>query len=376
MIKLLRNRKFRDFGLQALFIGLFAFVLVGGSVNARENLIRQGLASGFDFLHRSTGWDLNFSLVPSSPYDPYWWYLFIGITNTLFMGTIGLILATIVGSVIGLMRSSSNDLARLLGTSYVEIFRNIPLLLQLVFWYAIFTNLPGPRQAPEFAGILLTNRGLYVPWLNISGWSVAAAFAVIFIGLFVATKVSKHNAVRVVLPLSVVAFAAVILAGRTPGTELVNSPILQGLNIRGGLRLPSEIAAMGTAIAIYGGAYIAEIVRGGFKAVGQGQIEAGRAVGLSEWHVFSRIRVPLALRAMLPILANQYIWLIKATTLGIVIGFNDFFMVIALMITHSGQTIEAVLILMAGFLAINFTIATIFNKINSAIALKGNQSRG
>ena len=128
-------------------------------------------------------------------------------------------------------------------------------------------------------------------------------------------------------------------------------------------------------IAIYGGSYIAEIVRGGFKSVGRGQSEAAQSLGLTPWQIFSRVRLPLAFRAMLPILANQYVWLIKATTLGITVGFTDFFMIISLVINRSGQTIEAIFILMAGFLIINFTVAAVFNRINKAIALKGNQLR-
>jgi ABC-type amino acid transport system permease subunit len=130
------------------------------------------------------------------------------------------------------------------------------------------------------------------------------------------------------------------------------------------------------AIAIYGGSYIGEIVRGGFKAVGKGQVEAASSLGLTPWQVFTLVRLPLALRAMLPILANQYVWLMKATTMGIAVGFTDFFMITALTINHSGQTLEAIGILMAGFLIINLSLAALFNRINKAIALKGNQLRG
>jgi ABC-type amino acid transport system permease subunit len=153
-------------------------------------------------------------------------------------------------------------------------------------------------------------------------------------------------------------------------------PSLQGLNLRGGLRIPPEFSALAVAIAIYGGSYIAEIVRGGFKAVGKGQMEAANSLGLTAWQVFTLVRLPLALRAMLPILANQYVWLMKATTMGIAVGFSDFFMIVALTINHSGQTLEAIGILMGGFLMINLTLAALFNRINKAIALKGNQSRG
>ena len=168
----------------------------------------------------------------------------------------------------------------------------------------------------------------------------------------------------------------ILVMARDPDAPLLNVPQLQGLNLRGGLRIPPEFAALAIAIAIYGGSYIGEIVRGGFMAVGKGQIEGAQSLGLTPWQVFRLVRLPLALRAMLPILANQYVWLMKATTMGIAIGFTDFFMIVALTINHSGQTLEAIGILMAGFLTINLSLAAVFNHINKAIALKGNQLRG
>ena len=150
-------------------------------------------------------------------------------------------------------------------------------------------------------------------------------------------------------------------------------PVLRGLNLSGGLRLSPEFTTLVVAMAIYGGTYIGEIVRGGFLAAGKGQVEAGSALGLSGWQVFSRVPFPLALRAVLPILTNQYVGLLKATTPGIAVGFTDFFMIDVLAINHSGQTVEAMGILMAGFLTINLTLAAVFNRINRAIALKGHQ---
>src|SRR4029079_94099 len=128
--------------------------------------------------------------------------------------------------------------------------------------------------------------------------------------------------------------ALILIVGRLPDAPLIDFPALQGLNLRGGLRIPPEFSALAIAIAIYGGSYIAEIVRGGFKSVGKGQVEAALSLGLSPWRVFTLVKLPLALRAMLPILANQYVWLIKATTMGIAIGFTDFFMIVSLTINH------------------------------------------
>lgn len=386
MGNLLRNRKVRGALLQALYVGSLGALVLAGILIARQNLAAQGVTSGFGFLFKTTGWDVNFSLLPATPMDPYWWYFLIGIVNTLFLGTFGLVLATLVGTIVGLARTSSNDLARLLGRSYVDIFRNIPLILQVFFWYAVITHLPNPRNAIEAGGALLSNRGLYVPALNVAASALLVAAIVLVLTTAVTVwigrtsrmdkPIEQRRSLQLVAFLAGLVIAVVVLVlGRLPDTPLLDMPALKGLNLRGGLRVPPEFATLVIAIAIYGGSYIAEIVRGGFKAVGRGQVEAASSLGLSPWQVFTMVRLPLALRAMLPILANQYVWLMKATTMGIAIGFTDFFMVVALAINHSGQTIEAIGILMAGFLAINLTLAAIFNRINASIALKGNQLR-
>lgn len=266
------NRTFRRLALQGGFVACLGALLITGIMTARANLAAQGMTSGFGFLFHQTAWEMNFALLEAGPYDPYWWFFLMGILNTLFMGVIGLTGASLLGLVVGLMRSGRNPAARLLGSIYIEIFRNLPLIVQLYFWYAVANSLPSPRQAREAWGFLASSRGIYLPGL----------------------------------------------------------------------------------------------------AVGRGQIEAARALGLTPWQVFSRVRMPLAIRAMLPTLINQYVWLIKATTLGIAVGFSDFFMVIATSITHSGQTLELIGLLMAGFLTINFSLAAVLNRLNRAIALKGN----
>lgn len=387
MGNLLRSQRVRDALLQVLYVGTLGALILAAVSTARENLAAQGITSGFGFLEKPTGWDVNFSVLPTAPTDPYWWFFLTGILNTLFLGGVGLLLATLVGAVVGLARTSSNGLANLLGRAYVDVFRNIPLILQVFFWYAVITHLPPPRRAYEFWGSVLTNRGLYVPVPNVGGLALAAAsvcvIAAVALPIWVGRtpRLGRPAGERRPLQLAAAAVALAcaamcLLLGRVPGTPPLDFPALQGLNLRGGLRVSPEFSALAVAIAIYGGAYIGEIVRGGFKAVGKGQVEAADALGLSPWRVFSLVRLPLALRAMLPILANQYVWLIKATTMGIAVGFTDFFMIVVLTINHSGQTLEAIGILMAGFLAINLTLAAVFNRFNKAIALKGNQSRG
>ena len=179
-------------------------------------------------------------------------------------------------------------------------------------------------------------------------------------------RIRKVAWILLPIVLLVIAYLA-----RVPDTPLVNMPALKGLNFRGGMRIPPELSALVIAIALYGGAYIGEVVRAGLMSVPRGQIEAGFVNGLKNHQIFTRIRLPLAIRAVLPSLTNQYVQLMKATTIGLVVGFSDFFMIISTSINQSGQTLELLSILMGGFLLINLSIAWVMNTINRKIALKG-----
>ncbi|MBX2836666.1 MAG: ABC transporter permease subunit [Gammaproteobacteria bacterium] len=377
---LLRNRKFREAVYQAFVLSAVVALLVVMVMNARASLQAQSLTTGFGFLSRSTGWDFSFSVLPYSISDAYSKTMLIGILNTLLLGFLGIFFATIIGIIIGLIRTSKNYLFSMLGTVYVEIFRNVPLILQAVFWYSIVAHLPKPRQAISVGDALfLTGRGVYFPVLNISMWSVALMLVIVVIWIIGLAYLRKsmdassgyHSIKRWAwLLLPIVLFFIGYLA-RTPDTPLLNLPALKGLNFKGGMRMPPELSALVIAIALYGGAYIGEVVRAGLMSVPRGQIEAGFVNGLKNFHIFSRIRLPLAVRAVLPSLTNQYVQLMKATTIGLVVGFSDFFMIISTSINQSGQTLELLAILMGGFLLINLSIAYVMNTINQKIAIKG-----
>ncbi len=388
MKSLLRNKKTRNSAAQVIFVGTIVFVLVSFFLTAKHNLDAQGITSGFDFLSRSTGWAVGFSLMPYTPNDTYFWVIIIGFTNTLFLGLIGLALATCIGTVVGVARTVENGPLNFLGAVYVEFFRNIPLIVQVFFWYALATRMPGPRQALSFLdSVFLSSRGFYMPGLNVSVGSLflTAAVLLVTIGLifwisaarrFTRMEPGRKNQLRLSIAGVTIVLATIVLwMGHTSGSSVISFPALKGLNFKGGVRVSPEFSAMVVSIAIYGGSYIGEIVRGGFKSVGKGQIEAAKSLGLNAWQEFTRIRFPLALRAMMPILTNQYVWLIKATTMGIAVGFTDLFMIISVSINQSGQTIELIGILMGAFLLINFSLAAILNRFNRAIALKGTQLR-
>lgn len=387
MLSMLESRKFRDRALQTVFLLVLAGVIGGAIYEGRQNLATQGLNSGFAFLDRATGFDIGFKLIDYTPYSSYGRLIVVGLLNTLFLGILGIMLANLVGLIIAILRTARNETFNALGTIYIEIFRNIPMILQAVFWYALLTQLPPPKQALQGFGVMLSSRGLYLPGLNVSGGSAAIFFLCLFVTLVaitiftIARRFSRMTTARrswvrwgiatVGLGLGVTA----LFLGRLPDTGLVSMPELRGMNIREGIRVQPEFVALLVAMAIYGGAYIAEIIRAGFLSVGKGQVEAAQSLGLTPWQVFNRVRLPLAFRAVLPTLINQYVWLFKATTLGIAVGYTDFFAVISVSINQAGQTLELIGILMVGFLVINNSIAFVLNRVNKAIALKGNQLR-
>lgn len=374
MLRILKNRTARGRVIQAAALIGTALLFLSFVLTARDNLVSQGIATGFGFLERSTGWPINFSLIEVSDRSPYSTMLLAGFLNTVYVGLLGLAAATFTGLVVGMMRVSSNLVLNILGTIFVETFRNVPLILQVIFWYAILTHLPSPRGALEIFGIgFLSNRGLMLP---------APAFSVsdllIFtLGLFAVIFAARRLGSRPLITwgggvaLLVLLFAVLLLTGRAPDAPLVSIPELKGLRFVGGLTIKPEFAALLIAIMMFGGAYIAEIVRGGFLSVDKGRVEAAGALGLSPWQTMRFIRIPLAVRAMLPALTNQYVWLMKATTLGIAIGYPDYFMVVSTSINQSGQTIELLLLLMGGFLAINYVIGGVMNTINARLAIKG-----
>lgn len=381
-------RRTRAFWIQVA-AGLALIVAVVLLVRAAQtSLAAQGVTSGFGFLQRSTGWDISFSLIPYTISDPYWKVLLAGLLNTLFLGVIGLALASVLGVIVGTLRTANNAVLNAFGTTYVEVLRNVPLILQAFFWYAVFTHLPRPKQALVLAdAVVLSSRGIYLPGMNISASAGMIGGALILAGVILALVLSllprPTLARRRMLPrLSRIALfggfglsVLVMLLGKEAGMPLLNVAELKGLRFDGGVRISPEFAALLVAMSLYGGAYLGEIIRAGFMSVSRGQIEAAKALGLTTWQVFSRVRLPMALRAVLPTLTNQYVWLLKATTLGIAVGYSDFFLVISTSINQSGQTVELILILMAGFLIMNNVLAGIMNFINRRIALRGTQLR-
>ncbi|MEM9794338.1 MAG: ABC transporter permease subunit [Pseudomonadota bacterium] len=365
--------KRRKFAIQTLLVGLSMLVVVGAVTTARTNLEAQGLTSGFAFLDRGTGWDYSFSLIPKDISDPYAQTLFVGFLNTLFVGFIAIFLTTLFGFLIGTARDASNLALKTAATIYVQVFRNIPLILQLVFLYAVLINLPGPRQAMAVAdSVFLSNRGLMIPGVNVTP-GVALVLLCLSLAFGVAVIWRKLPPLRGFAIWVGGSLAVCLLAGlflRPEGEAIVSVPALQGLRFRGGITIPIELLGMIVAITLYGSAYIAEVVRGGLAQVPKGLTEAGQALGLTKTAIWSRIKLPMALRSIIPPLGNQWIFMMKATTIGVAIGFSDLFYIVSISITQSGQTLELIAILMGAFLLVNGGLAVFTNWLNARMKLK------
>ncbi|QBF32466.1 ABC transporter permease [Thalassococcus sp. S3] len=365
--------KRRQYAIQAvILVGTIAIVWSAVS-SAQTNLSALGITSGFGFLDRSTGWSYSFSLLERNIDDSYARTLTIGFLNTLFVGGVSIILATILGFIVGTARDMRNLALASAANVFVQIFRNIPLILQAVFWYAIMIHMPGPRQAYSLGeAAFLSNRGLMLPTLNLS---LGAAAILLLTSLALAAfLVWRKTSLMRALALWIAGVLALAIASAitlVPADETIFSvPELRGLRFVGGLTVSIELVAMIVSIVLYGSAYIAEVVRGGLKEVPKGLVEAGQALGLSPASIWSRIKLPMALRTIIPPLGNQWIFIMKATTIGVAIGFSDLFYIVSTSITQSGQTLELIAILMGAFLLINFTLAQFVNWLNARLQLK------
>lgn len=366
---------------QALVLGVVALGTWYLASNTMENVARLGVASGFGFLGREAGFQIGETLVAYGPQDTYARAFLVGILNTLKVAGIGIVLATLLGTVIGIARLSGNFLVNRLAAGYVEALRNVPLLLQLFLWYGVLTEgLPGPRQALEpLPGLFLSNRGLKLPGpADDPAWAwVAAAFG---LGVLLALVLSAWNKGRQArtgkrLPLLPATLGLVL---GLPGVVLLafggaglDVPVLQGFNFQGGVTLTPELAALLFGLVTYTAAFIAEIVRSGIQAVGHGQSEAALALGLSRGQVLRLVVLPQALRVIIPPTTSQFLNLTKNSSLAVAIGYPDFVSVANTTINQTGQAVEGVAAIMAVFLAVSLSLSALMNWYDRRIALVG-----
>ena len=370
---------------QALVIGGvlgLAWYLVS---NTLDNLAARDIATGFGFLNFEAGFAVSESPITYSAADTYRRALGVGILNTLKVSLIGIVLATILGVVTGVARLSSNWLVATFASLYVEGLRNIPVLLQLFFWYALITEgLPRPRDAfNPLPGVYLSNRGLRYPepiWHDVHAAMAVALVAGVVVGyLIVRWARLRQERTGLLFPGFRVAVAVAIglplmvyIVGGAP--TAMDVPELRGFNFMGGGALTPEFVALLVGLVVYTGTYIAEIVRGGILAVSHGQTEAGLALGLRRGLVMRLILLPQALRVIIPPLTSQYLNLTKNSSLAVAIGYPDLVSVANTTINQTGQAVEGIAIIMAVYLTVSLSISAFMNWYNRRIALKGGRA--
>ncbi|WP_199520155.1 amino acid ABC transporter permease [Fulvimarina endophytica] len=356
---------------------LFAWWLID---NTARNLAQANIASGFGFLTNRAGFDIGQTPIAYSNASTYGRALLVGLVNTLLVAGAGIVFATIVGFIIGIGRLSQNFLVRLLSTVYVEIFRNIPPLLVILFWYfGVISVLDGPRGVEENPfGFYLTNRGLQTPTLIFGAlaWASLAAFAV---GIVAAVWLAKRNkahqsktGVRKPILWSVLALVlglplAVFVLTGLPATVEVPTP--SRFNLQGGFQIRPEFVALFLALSLYTAAFIAEIVRAGILSVSRGQTEAASALGLRRGKILRLVVVPQAFRVIIPPLTSQYLNLIKNSSLGLAIGYPELFAIGTTVLNQSGQSIEIIVISMGVYLTISIVVSLFMNWFNTKMAL-------
>ncbi|OUS25007.1 amino acid ABC transporter permease [Gammaproteobacteria bacterium 45_16_T64] len=354
------TRKTRAWIYQALFI---ACIIAIGSLlihTLLQNLEQQGIVTGFNFLSQNAGFGIVFSLIDYSESDSYGRVFWVGLTNTLLVAGLGILFATIIGFVVGVARLSNNFLAKQLASFYISLFRNVPLLLHLFFWYfAILQPLPGPRQSIDFFDmVFLNNRGLYIPKLisedQSNGWLWLMAGLIVITLVLIRVLRSTHK--KYVWFASIIG-AIMIWIGVAP-TYTAEIPTLTRFNFSGGIVIIPELTALVLALSLYTASYIAEIVRAGISSVDKGQVEAAQSLGLRPNHTLRLIIIPQAMRLIVPPLTNQYLNLTKNSSLAAAIAYPDLVSIFAgTTLNQTGQAVEILFITMLVYLSISLSIS-------------------
>lgn len=358
------------------------FVLVAWYLvfNITTNLERQSIATGFGFMGKEAAFEIGESLISYSAADTYSKALVVGFINTLLVSFIGIVLTLILGTIIGVARLSKNWLVNKCAAGYIEIFQDIPILLQLFFWYAFFYEmLPSPRQAfAPFTGLFLCNRGLIfaIPEADPVYKYMVIAVVIAVVIIFFLKKWAKKRQNRTGRPFPVFYTSLTLIIGLpllcwlTAGAPMeMNIPQLKGFNFKGGLTISPEFAALLLGLVLYTAAFVAEVVRAGIQSVNRGQTEAAMAVGLRSGQVLNLIILPQALRVIIPPLTSQMLNLTKNSSLAVAIGYPDFVSVAGTTMNQTGQAIEGVMLIMVVYLIFSLSTSAFMNWYNKKTAL-------
>ena len=381
---------FNDARVRSVFYQLLTLAAVGWAVwylvtTTAHNLEVRGMSSGFSFLNVEAGFDTDFKLVEYVPgIGTYGDIFIIGVLNTLYISVLAIVASTVLGFTIGVLRLSSNWLVSKLTLAYVEIFRNTPLLIQIIFWYTgIFSLLPKVRKSYDLSGgaevVLLNNRGLYMAW-PVPGdlfWMTGVAFiiAVIAVAILRRWAHERQDATGQVFPIFMPSAALIILLPGlvflVTGTPLGwDVPVLEGFNFAGGATVPPAFLALLVALSIYHAAHLAESVRAGILSVSRGQHDAALAIGLRQNRVFSLVVIPQAMPAIVPPMISLWMNVVKNSSLAIAIGYPDLVAVfMQTSLNQAGRAIEIVGMTMAFYMFVSLTISGLLNIYNKRVQL-------
>ncbi len=369
----------RDVRVLRIAAQILAVLVVGVVVafmvrNLMEAMNQRGLGIGFGFLNRSAGFDISESPIAYSSADTYGKAFLVGLLNTLFVSLIGIILATVLGVLVGIARLSPNWLLRRITSSYVELMRNTPLLVQLfIIYFAVLLQLPSIGQTLTLPGsVFLNQRGVFVPGPQVSaalplwlGFLVAGIGAVVVARIVARRREDAGRPIRGLRMLGWFGLLALVALGWVVAAPLTfDLPVRERFNFRGGLALSPEFTALLVGLVLYTAAFIGEVVRGGIQAVRRGQLEAARALGLSEGDTLRLIVFPQAMRIIVPPLTSQYLNLAKNSSLAVAIGYPDLFKVGQTMANQTGQPVPVIIMIMSTYLAISLTISLLLNLYN------------
>ncbi len=367
---------------------LVVVILVFGffSYNAQVNMENRGITFGYGFLSQESSFDVQFSLIEYDGSHSYFRAYLVGLLNTILVSVIGIVFATIIGVVVGIARLSNNYLIERTAAIYVEFFRNIPLLLQIFFWYfAALRALPLPEKAePIFGVFFLTIKGFFVPafvWNNLDIFIysvIAAIISIVFVRLYAKKKQENQGIQTPVLSISIglliiLPLLSFLLGGVNASVEI---PVIEQLSqtsftFKGGLKLPPELISLALALSLYTATFIAECVRAGVQGVSKGQKEAAASIGLTPNQVLKLVVMPQALRIIIPPTTNQYLNLTKNSSLAAAIAYPDLVLVFAgTALMQTGRAIEIVSITMLTYLTLSITISIFMNWYNKKIAIK------
>jgi len=358
-------------------VGMLAYYLLS---NTMANLERQAIATGFEFLDKQASFEIGESLISYSAADTYAKALVVGALNTLLVAFIGVFLTILLGTFLGIARLSSNWLLSRLAAIYIEIFQDIPVLLQLFFWYAFFYEmLPGPRQAINlFQGVFVCNRGLIfgIPAAHPAFLYMAIAFLAGCLTVYLIRRWARQRQDRTGQIFPLIRVASAILLGLPLITwwlagapTAMNVPELQGFNFKGGVSVSPEFTALLLGLVLYTAAFVAEVVRAGIQSVSKGQTEAALSIGLKPGQVLNLVVLPQALRVIIPPLTSQMLNLTKNSSLAVAIGYPDFVSVAGTTINQTGQAIEGVALIMAVYLVFSLSTSAFMNWYNKKMKL-------